>query len=123
MGPRQAGLRLDDPRRPTPTRPTLIHAAGGAAWADSFDTLAELCAAALQLAGEAAGLRLAAEPAICAYPGFELFLAWSIYALAPDGDAWLASCAVQDTPRDVLEAAIAAAIARRPAAQPGRAAA
>lgn len=114
MSARQHALDLDDPRHPVPTRPTLIHATGGAAQLETFDELAQLADRALQLAGDAAGLRLAAAAWPCAYPGLELFPAWSLYALdAAGGEDWLASAAVQKTPRDVLEAAIAAALARR----------
>lgn len=118
---RQPGLGLDDPTRPVPTRPSLIHAVGGQAQLEPFDDLRALARRALQLAGpQARGLRLAAERATCAYPGLELFPAWSLYAIDAAGDEdWLASCAVQDTPRDVLEAAIGAIVA---AARQGRAA-
>lgn len=120
---RQAGLGLDDPTRPVPTRPTLIHAIGGAAHVEVFDDLKALAARAVQLAGAAAGLRLAEQAWACAASGFgDTFPAWSIYVQAPDGsEDWLGSAAVQQISRDRLEAALADA--HQAAASRGRAAA
>lgn len=104
--PKQSGLGLDDPTRPVPTRPTLFCWAGGQADALRFDNLDELARKVIDLAN-GRGLRLALHAATTAYDGFELFPAWSLYALDDaGGEDWICHAAVQATPRERLEAAI-----------------
>ncbi len=107
----QARLTLDDPTRPVPTRPTLFHVVGRETLAETFDSLDALAARVAHLFP---GLSVApaAAQAQVAYPGFELFPAWGLYA----GADWIGHAAIQATPRAQLEAALAAATQPRRAA-------
>ena len=117
---RQTALDLDDPTRPVPTRPSLIHFEGGQAQIEAFDDLDALGRRIVQLAGDVAGLRHSERAWPCAFPGLEVFFAWSIYRQAADGaQTWLGSAAIQQQP----PAALAEAIARARAAGEGRRAA
>lgn len=98
-----------------PTRPLLIEPGGKPPL--QYNTLAGLAAA---VAGLLQGARPVLVRGAATYPGFDTFPAFSIHAEAPRGAAggppaatYLCAVAVQDTPAEVLDAAIAAAQARR----------
>lgn len=100
---RQAGLGLDDPRRNVPTRPTLFTWSHDQVEARRFDDLTALARAVHDLAG-GRGLRLAGDAATMGHADFDSFRGWAIYALDDAGETWLCAVAMQDTPRDLLEA-------------------
>lgn len=107
----QARLTLDDPTRPVPTRPTLFHVVGRESLAEPFDSLDALAARVAHLFGApafAGPVTPSAAVHQAAYPGFEMFPAWGLYA-GPDRQ-WVGHAAVQATPRAQLEAALAAAV-------------
>lgn len=89
-----------------PTRPMFIHTIGSQAQADSFDHLDHLVAHVRRLSGKAEGLRISERAWPCAYPGLDVFFAFSVYAIDLDGsESWLGSAAGPRLGRDALEAA------------------
>jgi hypothetical protein len=111
---RQSTLELV--RQTVPAQPTWFDTVAGQENRLTFADLAELARHAVRLAGDR-GLRIATSRAMTAACGFDLFPAWSLYALDPHGgEEWLGQAAIQQAPRERLEAAILAAHGRRHAA-------
>lgn len=98
-------------------RPTFIYTAGGNAQAEAFDNLHGLAQRVVAIADTAVGLTLSAQAWPCAYPGLDLFFAWSVYARRADGSRdWIGSAAILDAPASQLQAALDAALGGRRAA-------